>query len=424
MKKLTKIFILSITAFFTGLASASQTPSLEGLINWRYFTDDEKVKSAKLSSQLLTLSASPVERLNGLNYLNTLRNGAGLISYSTNSLLDTAAQNHTDYLILNNTLGHNEVENNPGFTGVSPGDRITAAGYIWTSYSENISAGDNDIYESIDGLISAIYHRFGFLGFNHNEIGIGSSYDEDYDYKSVYGFDMANAGDPSVTRQLNPQYVLWPHNNYSNAQTSFNNYESPDPTPECPPGGITGNPISIEFNPDKNSAITINSFKLFRNDGSELTNIKNLTANLNDDQFVIFPMTSLSLDSRYRAEFDYTESGVVKSISWNFNTRRYTDKRYEVTDSNTYDVISGQSYIIHLKPEDCTISLSSYGWDNSIGTVVERLSPDIFRISITRDTTFYSGSLTYTLQLAQSDNAIEPSSTSSFIVPIINYLLF
>jgi len=426
------IMILLISIFTFDPAYSSQPDSLEGLVHWRYFFDSNPVQKRSQPGIFSSTRSISSERTAGLNYLNTLRNGAGLISFNANTKLDTAAQNHIDYLIFHNLSGHyeNQTSHPQGFSGVSPGDRISSAGYSWTAYAENITAGSDNIYESIDSLFSAIYHRFGFLGFNNNEIGIGLSYDANYAYGSAFGFDMANSGNVSATRQLNPQYVLWPHHNYANAQTSFNNEESPDPTPECPSGGITGNPISIEFNPATSSAVSLLSFKLFKDDGTEITNTKNLTTHLDALQFALFPMTSLSIDSRYRVEFSYIKDGVTNTISWYFKTRKYTDKRYEVTHLNTYNAISGQNYIIHLKPGDCSVGLNSYSWNSD--AVVERLSPDTFRISITSDTTFNfnSGSFVFSLQIASSDNAIEPSTEiitlpgTPSLTPIINYLLF
>jgi len=449
MKALFTLFI-----FLSLLLHAEPINSSDGVVSWRYYSQD-----GISLPHIRTLRSTPTERLNGLNYLNTLRTGAELIPYSPNTLLDAAAQNHIDYLIHENDFSHYEPNSGSAyFTGYRPGDRITAANYSWTSYGENLSAGDSDIYEAIDGLFTAIYHRFGFLGFLNNEIGIGSDYDVNYNWKSAYDFDMANQGNWSTTRSLNPQYVLWPHNNYKNAQTSFGNTESPDPVPDC--NGTNGNPISIEFNPSKNSAITMNTFKLFKSDGSEIMNTTKLDyAQCSDphnpdttdpnchlennttcpdpsdfsksechSKFVLFPMQSLNLDSRYQAEFKYTENSTPKTITWSFNTRRYENKRYVATSGNTYDVISGETYLFHLKFANCNTGINSL--EPSANASIEHLAPDLFRITATGNTTItfkYNGTPTFTLNLniAPTDNAIEPSPlTNPAMIPIINYLLF
>jgi len=418
MKKLLLLLILLIC---TSLYA-------DGVINWKHSIQNEII-----TPKIRTLRSNATERLNGLNYLNTMRTGAGLIPYSANSQLDTAAYNHAYYLTENNLFGHNENESQypTGFTGVDPWDRGDYAGYTtYCMYGENLSGGDDDIYEAIDGLMTAIYHRFGFLDFFSDEIGIGSSFDANYAYKSAYNFDTASQNSCSTNQNTNPQYILWPHRNFKKFQTSFGNTESPDPTPECVQGGITGNPISIEFNDIKNDAITMTSFKLYKDDGSEITNVKDPSSvpGLNSNQFVLFPMDSLSLDSHYSAEFKYTEASTAKTISWNFSTRRYENKRYEITDGNTYDVISGESYLLHLKHSDCNVTINS--WD--VTASIEHISADLFRITPTSSTDltfyFYDGSynprLSIHLNIAPTDNAILPSKTDPIIIPIINYLLF
>ena len=403
-----------------------------GVIDWRYLN-----KKSTQNVRYATARSGATEKEKGFAYLNSLRTGTGLITYTYNDDLNDAAQNHTDYLVYHNLFGHYEDKDNYPelFTGTYPWDRGEAAGYTqYTAYSENISAQSDTVYESIDGLISAIYHRFGFLSFNTNEIGIGISSNDDNTYK-VYNYDTGNRDSISDTRKLNPVYALWPYGGYNKAQTSFANNESPDPLPECPKYGIAGNPISIEFNPDKNGAVTIDSFKLFKNDGTEITDTKILTKDsdpnnyLSAEQFVLFPMKSLNVDSRYSVEFKYSESGESKTISWHFNTKRYESRRYEVTDGNSYDVISGETYIIHVKPTDCTTALGGYSWNNS-STTIERLEVDLFRISATGDTTFYfpddqSPELTFTLHIAPTDNAIAPSNQiTTNIIPVMDYLLF
>ncbi len=415
--------------FLTLISIVLQTALMaetEPLISWR--THTQETSSVTQTRALLRTTAT--ERQNGLAYINALRTGAGLVPYSANSMLDAAAQNHMDYLLDQNTFSHNETNLSSSFyTGYNAGDRMTAAGYSWSSYGENLSSGDADIYGSIDGLFSAIYHRFGFLDLLNNELGIGSA--TSAYYGNMYNYNSANTA-WWETRPQNPAYVLWPHNNFDNAQTSFNNYEAPDPVPECPAGGITGNPISIEFNPDKNSAITMNSFKLFDSNDVEVTNTKILTnatdpnGYITTNQFVLFPMNALSLDSNYRTEFRYSEANTTKTITWQFATKRYDEKRYEVVDGGVYDLISGQSYILHLKPNDCNTVLSGYSWNNN-SAVVQRLSSDIFRISITSNTDFSFGNFSFSLRTATSDTAIAPSTSitqsTHAALSIISFLL-
>ena len=49
---------------------------------------------------LCTLSLSATEQGDALTYINQLRSGAGMISFTLNSNLNTAAQNHANYTIV------------------------------------------------------------------------------------------------------------------------------------------------------------------------------------------------------------------------------------------------------------------------------------------------------------------------------------
>ena len=81
--------------------------------------------------------------------------------------------------------------------------------------------------------MTAIYYHLGFLTFDMNEVGIGYGSDNSYAYKIIYNFDMGNQDSVSNTQQQNPYVVLWPYSNYKNAQTSFDNSESPNLLQEC-----------------------------------------------------------------------------------------------------------------------------------------------------------------------------------------------
>lgn len=62
-----------------------------------------------------------------------LTNGAGNVAFDAR--LANAAQGHADDMRANNYFSHT------GLNGSSPGDRITAAGYNWRTYGENIARG-------------------------------------------------------------------------------------------------------------------------------------------------------------------------------------------------------------------------------------------------------------------------------------------
>jgi len=318
------------------------------------------------------------EITDGLNYLNQLRSSANMTLFSSNALLDDSAFNHSNYLMVNNTSGHYETETESDtFTGYYPFERAAYVGYKGIStVSENIFSGDVDIYTSIDQLFSAIYHRFGFLSFDKNEVGIGVASSDDYDYTSSFVYNMGNMDitllcdgssqnsgykgwclDPdfiiklddylaaqNISRAANPELVVWPYDGQQDTIPVFFE-ESPDPLPEC---SVSGYPASIQFNEHYTSNIEMISFKLYNSEDSEITNTEILTQatdplnlaypeslpGFTAYQFALFPMDRLEWDSNYVAEFIYTEGDVEKEKIWGFKTKKTTYPSYTIEANN------------------------------------------------------------------------------------------
>jgi uncharacterized protein YkwD len=106
-------------------------------------------------------------------YMNNIRVDANLNSYKRDAQLETAALNHSEYQVTNDITGHGESASNSGFTGASANDRARAvdyAGYFWVG---EVLAYDETEQKSLDNLMSAIYHRFGLLRNDADEIGFG-----------------------------------------------------------------------------------------------------------------------------------------------------------------------------------------------------------------------------------------------------------
>jgi uncharacterized protein YkwD len=335
----------------------------------------------------------PNDLSNAYSYLNQLRQQVDMIPLSQNDYLQQSAMNHADYLTINNVLGHGEAQGNPGFTGVSVGDRALYAGYLSKSVSENISYGDQSSEDSIDGLMSAIYHRFGFLNFGITAVGVGISYASLIEEGATnYVYNMSNEGfhtlctgttadkanqyyysvckdenfliESSVyeaTRDepygLNPNIVLWPANNASGISPVFYE-ESPDPLPDY---SISGYPISIQFNPLTYENVVVSNFVLYRDkDGAQI----GLTRELNEStdpngrfsglEYALFPLERLDWNTRYRAELTYSAQLIggttteTRNLAWEFNTRQSEQPLYEITtQGETIKVPSDSTFAVY-----------------------------------------------------------------------------
>lgn len=111
--------------------------------------------------------------------VNALRQQAGLPLLSHSQVLADAAGEHAAYLDLHRgpsvraigVSAHRQQPGRSGFSGTDPAERAIAAGYPHRVVLENVSMGYDSLAESLDGLMSAIYHRLTFLDFAADEIG-------------------------------------------------------------------------------------------------------------------------------------------------------------------------------------------------------------------------------------------------------------
>lgn len=120
------------------------------------------------------------EYKNAYNYLNGARSACGFGLLQDTNAVDNAAQAHANWLKNYNTSGHFEDPAKPTFyTGVTPFDRATAAGYAFSTYGEVTTVYDSTVLvgssigaAGIKHLFTAPYHGLGMLlGFR--DIGIG-----------------------------------------------------------------------------------------------------------------------------------------------------------------------------------------------------------------------------------------------------------
>lgn len=358
---------------------------------------NSSTSSATSTGSEATTATTSVTPLTSLEYLNSLRNKAGMISFKDNSLLNQSANNHARYESFNDLYGHYESSSYSYFTGIKPSDRALYVGFQGGA-SENLTAGDNTYTESIDVLFTAIYHRLNFLDFSYSEVGMSREKNSKGSYYYVYNmgngainnlcsgtsysgygsyyqdvckdtsFRIAvseyNLAENSI-KDSNPEIVIWPYENQQDFSPAFYE-ESPDPLPSC---GVTGDPISVKFNDAKFKTITMNSFKLYDENNNEITNTTILNKNsdlnkmLSAYDFVLFPMERLSWDTKYNVVFSYNADGIDKEKRWSFKTKQTGYTTYKVTSSEeTFNVLGNQTYAIYIPPVDCNDDRYSYNY--------------------------------------------------------------
>jgi uncharacterized protein YkwD len=259
----------------------------------------------------------------GLNWINYRRSQVGMPVLTHSGVIDVAAQGHSDYQRLNNTVTHTQTAGKPGYTGASLQNRLEAAGYTFgqpNAIGEVIAAATNGSgFGMAEDLITAIYHRFVIFEPVFQEVGSGAAtgsnnynyFTADFVTNNGYG-----TGVPAGT------IVTWPFNGQTQVTPSFNSdYEEPDPVPNL---GVVGYPVSVHTNLTRK--LTVQSFTI-RAHGAGADLATRLLAQGQDantttqSAAAIVPLAPLASATTYDVTFSGTVDGVPVSRSWSFSTK-------------------------------------------------------------------------------------------------------
>ncbi|MEU8780377.1 CAP domain-containing protein [Streptomyces sp. NPDC048637] len=106
--------------------------------------------------------------------VNSERRKAGCSPLTVNAKLTKAAQDHSKDMADHKNMSHT------GSNGSSPEDRITRAGYSWSSYGENVAYGYSSPESVMEGWMSSPGHKRNILDCSFKEIGVGHAQPDDY----------------------------------------------------------------------------------------------------------------------------------------------------------------------------------------------------------------------------------------------------
>ncbi|QOV33825.1 sigma-70 family RNA polymerase sigma factor [Streptomyces ferrugineus] len=99
--------------------------------------------------------------------VNKERSAAGCGPLEEDALLNKAAQGHSDDMAARGFFDHT----NPD--GADPGQRITAAGYRWSTFGENIAQGQQTPEAVMESWMNSPGHRANILNCSFKDIGVG-----------------------------------------------------------------------------------------------------------------------------------------------------------------------------------------------------------------------------------------------------------
>lgn len=344
------------------------------------------------SKEVIERKALPMdisyETIEAESYLNQVRTSMRMQSLSHNINLESAAKAHANYLVTNNEFSHDEINGHDNFIAVKPVERALKFGYLSKVVYENLSTNNHNARSSVDGLFSAIYHRFGFLSPSINEMGISIEQDKHDSDKSAFVYLFGNSNlnlfcsvksfsgagkywkpckDESHrvkdkdfmkafndTKKSNPRIILYPYNGQIEVPPAFY-AEVPDPLPNHE---VSGFPVSVEFNDYFFKKVGLISFTLYDEKGSVVD--VHLMDRDNDPhhrftthQFSLFPLKRLEYNQSYRAELKYVIKGKHRKKSWQFRTKQIRDAFFVIRENNEVITLEAKkSYVLYFEPSN------------------------------------------------------------------------
>jgi uncharacterized protein YkwD len=311
------------------------------------------VAAAGVTGSLINSAPTPSYTSGNLtlfNQLNAIRQNAGAGAVAQNTTLDTAAANHSNYLINNNLVanaaylatavsgvsptilgGHYEDSSRSGFTGSTPLARTMAAGYLGASVNELISFGSANVTDCSASIENSVYHLIQLISPFYE---VGLSYNAPTGSGSVCDIEL---GVSTASGQYPPSgsWVFYPANGQTGvAPTFYNQAESPVPAADLP---LAGHPIVMSLYNQTNksllgSDIVVNSFSLtgasavasrvLAQSGVGASDIT-LTVDTNISApgiLVLLPTSPLTPNTSYTVNFSATVKGISVAKTWLFTT--------------------------------------------------------------------------------------------------------
>ena len=268
-------------------------------------------------------TAVGIVAIDGRNWINVRRSQIGMPLMTQSALVDRAAQAHSDYQRLNDTIAHDEIAGKAGFSGATLLERLTTAGYTFArnsyAYGEVISATtSNSGFYMAEELITAIYHRFAIFEPMFKEIGTGSGTTaKNYTYFTA-DFTATKGYGAGVGRGV---LVTWPYNGQTQvAPNFFSDYEQPDPVPDK---NEVGYPVSVHA--DLTAVLAVTTFSIRQRGGANLETRQIMhysdVAETVAVAAAIVPINPLRSATIYDVSFTGSVSGVQVAKTWSFTTK-------------------------------------------------------------------------------------------------------
>jgi len=275
--------------------------------------------------------ATTSEEYAAFNLLNAERQRCGFGTLAQNAKLDQAALAHANWQLLNKNFAHIETAGTAGFTGVSPTNRATAAGYSAVGLVGEMIAFGTTASKAGRGaagvrdLFSAPYHALTAIG-PYLEVGISVRSPLDLGLNLLIHVTQVNTANATTAPVIASDAVA----TYPCEGTTDVNYrltgEIPNPVPgRNLLGTPLGHPIMVILRPGR--TLTITSATLMKVSNSTFITLRTPVTSVNDPHNIFFvnegyviPNAALEPSTNYEASINGTNNGVSFTRTFRFMT--------------------------------------------------------------------------------------------------------
>ena len=283
-----------------------------------------------ISSSLPAYAATGSPAADMTGWLNTVRQAMGVSTVAITAGLQQAAQNHSNYEVVNQLGGHTETRGTPDFTGATPDDRITAVypsanytGEVTVYYSQaTFTTQPTGVY-AVQQLFDAPFHRIGMLA---DVSAMGAGYSTDYSASrsvthSAFTIDFAN-----IANQLPAnQFVVYPYAGQTGVPLSWVANESPNPFQDASNyiGATVGYPVTIQG--AVGDRLTVSSFSIAAASGASVSclEVDPSSSSLGSELFgaaLCAPYQVYAPNTQYTATVSGTKNGRQFTVQWSWTT--------------------------------------------------------------------------------------------------------
>jgi len=146
--------------------SAGETDLLVDVLGW--FAGTPIVGSPPIATVTAGGCAPPLSAVSVdcAALTNQHRAAAGVAPVTVSAALNVAAHGHSQYQAAIKKMTHD------GPNGLSPGARMTNAGFAWRTWGENVAFGFNDCAAVVNAWMNSPGHRANILNPAYTHIGI------------------------------------------------------------------------------------------------------------------------------------------------------------------------------------------------------------------------------------------------------------